>query len=118
MQNDDIPKHALFIDDHPVPRPADSPADWVIWNAPRQLAGHRNWIADFCRGVHYAAIDPSQPDAARLTRDNQSLSAFPCRWVTMDEIMAWARGYYPPLGVDPDEFDEDDIIRAYAVHYS
>lgn len=113
---DDTPKIALFINDHPFPRPADIPADWQIWNAPRPLAGHRWWIGDFCRGVHYAAIDPSQPDAARLTRDNRGLAAFPCRWVTMSEIREWARAYYAKFNIDPDDFDDDDIVHAYVLH--
>lgn len=53
-----------------------------------------------------------------MTRKNIDLSGFPCRWVTIDDIRQWAKDYYTPLGLDPDEFDEDDLVRAYAVHFT
>ena len=109
---------SIFIDDYPFPRPEDIPANWTIWNAVRPLWGHKVWEGEWCRGRHYAAIDPDEINAEYLTKENLSLDGHPCRWVAVAEIWEWARAYYAKFGVDPDEFDEDDVIRAYAEHCS
>ena len=49
----------LFIEGyHEMTRPADIPADWTFYNAPRPLYGHKRWQGDFRHGIFFAAVMP------------------------------------------------------------
>lgn len=44
------------------------PANWLIFNAPRPLAGHVGWIGEFRHGLFYVAIDPGDEWGQRYIR--------------------------------------------------
>lgn len=55
-------------------RPADVPAHFEVWNAPRPLFGHVEWQGAFRHGVFYVAVDPNDRAVAeRFTERNVAL---------------------------------------------
>lgn len=75
-------------------RPADIPADWRIFNAPRPLYGDKYWRGEFIKGVFYAAVDPASPDAKTHVELNASLDADELVYVTEDMLVAVAVEYF------------------------
>lgn len=67
------PRPTVLPDNRPLP------AHWLIYNAPRPLAGYffHTWEAphNSVRGWHYAAIDPDDADAGALDLENSKLDA-------------------------------------------
>lgn len=90
----------IFIGD----RPADVPADWEIYNCPRFINGDMTWTGDFRHGTFYAAIDQSQPDADLYRRRALELDAYPCRYVSQEEVDAWFGNRCREHDLDPAEW--------------
>ena len=71
----------------------------VIFNAARPIPGHLTWQADFCHGVFYAAIDTTQPDAARLARQCIGLDGWVLQFIEEEAattaLQAWYDENYP-----------------------
>ena len=72
-------------------RPADIPADWTIWNAPRPLYGQKNWTGDFISGRFYSATDPSDPFSEGFERENRRNDAVILAYIMPEE---WKRQVY------------------------
>ena len=66
----------LFIEGyHEMTRPADIPADWTIYNAPRPLYGHKRWQGDFRHGIFFAAVAPRATPPTSLAMRRNTTSA-------------------------------------------
>jgi len=100
-------------------RHPNAPPAWWVLNAPRPLYGTIHvsgndaftWTGPFVEGIHYAAIDPTDPEASRWLEENRRLGAVLLRYVTEDEIAEWAGGYCHPVPVE--EFTEADLRQAF-----
>ncbi len=116
-----------------APRPTQTPAgrpipaDWVIHNAPRPLNGSQGsdgkpltWDGEFVAGIHYAAINPTDPYAADDTRANGENNAALVAWVSDDEVRAWAQAYYTAEypEVDLSEVDLPQMKQAFLYHHA
>ena len=88
-------------------RPEGVPRGWRVFNAPRPLSGHREWIADWIHGTHYAAVDPAAPDAGSLTQLAKADAAVelvyadPARF----DCAEVARRYYARTSIPPEEVE-------------
>ena len=104
------------------PEPIYAPAGWEIYNAPRPLYGTVTsdsdgenygactWQGDFISGVHYAAIDPNDPDADRLREENRKLDATRLVWVTQETVIAEMVEYYNK------RFSADRVEKIFKEH--
>jgi len=114
----------LFIEGyHEMTRPADIPADWTIYNAPRPLYGHKRWQGDFRHGIFFAAVapggDPADEfgDAAEYHKRNRELDGHECLWVSKADVMAYGAQKAAEYEVDLDEFDYKDIVSSFVDNY-
>lgn len=74
-------------------RPADIPAGWTIYNAPRPLYGDTEWLGDFLAGMFYAAVDPNSNEAAWMIRTNETNQAAEVVYITeVQAIETYLRG--------------------------
>jgi hypothetical protein len=99
-------------------RPADIPADWPIYNAPRPLAGDRTWTGDFLTGRFYAAVDPAGPYAEEYTRRNVQNDAARLEYITPEEwdqaVTAYGATMAEEYGIDLADFDRADVESSFA----
>ena len=114
----------LFIEGyHKTERPADIPADWTIYNAPRPLFGHVRWQGDFRHGVFFAAVapegDPADEfnDAAEFHKRDRQLDGHECLWVSKAEVMAYGAQKAAEYGIDLAEFDYPDLVTSFVQNY-
>jgi hypothetical protein len=91
-----------------IERPADVPADAIIFNAPRPLYGTTTWQGDFCSGIFYAAVNADDPYRMEWIKENQKLDARVLAYVPESEARQKVAGYYKNLGYDvtPEQMDE------------
>lgn len=68
----------------------DVPANWIVFNAPRPLVGHKTFDGDFVCGRFYAAVDPSAEFAADYVRQNLELDARIAIFAPLDVQLAMA----------------------------
>lgn len=91
-------------------RPADVPADSIIFNAPRPLFGTKTWEGEFCSGVFYASVAPDDPHRAWEIKQNRALAADVLAYVdpakARDKIAAELRADYPDQKIGDDLIDE------------
>lgn len=97
-----------------VGRPAQAPADWLIFAAPRYLDGTKtweDWVGPSLHGRHYAAVDPEDPLAAAMIKTNAELDGWILEFVTMDQVNAWAERQ-----ADEDGFSREDLAKVHKDH--
>lgn len=99
------------------PRPADIPPGWLIFNAPRPLAGHRTGTGDFRHGIHYAAVDPTAPDAEQMKRRNTADDGWLVGYVTQANVDAWAVEFARENGYDLSDSTPEEIRQSYLVNH-
>ena len=114
----------LFIEGyHEMIRPADIPADWTIYNAPRPLFGHAHWRGDFRHGIFFAAVapegDPADEfgDAAGFHKRNRELDGHVCVWISKAEVMAFASKLAQMFEISLVEFDWKDFVSWFVDNY-
>lgn len=96
-------------------RPADVPADWLIFNAPRPLYG-KEYTGDFKHGIFYAAIDPADDHAAQFIYENQRNDGWLIQYIDQGVVDAWATKYAKENDFDLAEFDRCDILDSFALY--
>jgi len=98
-------------------RPANVPADWVVFNAPRPLPGHQDWTNGCIHGAFFSAVDLAAPDAERIVRDIISLDGWALHYTTQADLEAWWPVFARQEGLDQHSYDPDDVRRAYFYHH-
>jgi hypothetical protein len=94
--------------------PAQAPADWLVFAAPRYLDGTKtweDWAGPSLHGRYYAAVDPKDPLAAAMIETNAELDGWIIEFVTMDQVNAWAERQ-----ADEDGFSRDDLAKVHEAH--
>lgn len=76
------------------PRPPEAPAGWIVMNAPRPLDGTTTWQGDWNCGLHYAAIDPSDPHSGHMITDNLEACAVVVRYQDLSHAKPIVRHHY------------------------
>ena len=66
------------------PRPANVPADALIFNAPRPLCGHEHWQGEFRHGIFYVAIFPADQYAEGFIRETVGLDGWLCEYISVE----------------------------------
>ena len=101
-------------------RPAQAPPDWIVINAPRPLDGSElsgnqraTWEGKFHHGVHYAAVDPCDPEAARRVRENLSLDGWVVRYVTDGEIASAMETYCLENEIDRSDYEWEELRNTF-----
>lgn len=94
-------------------RPADVPADWLIFNAPRPLYGHKCWEGEFRSGRHYAAIDPADSWGKNYIEETIRLDGYLVEYITEADIRTWAEAQCESYGVPIEEYDFQDLRYQY-----
>lgn len=114
----------LFIEGyHEMPRPDDIPMDWVIYNAPRPLYGHKRWLGDFRHGVFFAAVMSEGDiadefgDAPEFHKRNRQLDGHVCVWIPKADVMAYGKMKAAEYGIDLEEFDYSDLVSSFVQNY-
>ncbi|MFH1984767.1 MAG: hypothetical protein ABIL58_23245 [Pseudomonadota bacterium] len=96
----------------------DLPPGNIVFNAPRPLAGHKDWQGDFRHGIYYAAVDPNGERADWMVEQNRDLDGWIVIYLSREEYLSrarsWAGRAYPDMNLT--EFSEDDIIQSYGDH--
>lgn len=95
------------------PRPIDVPADALIFNAPRPLAGHVGWQGEFRHGRFYVAVDPSARMAEAHIRNNVSLDGYLCEYITDDDIREWAEEHGKTLNTTVEAHKWETWVDSY-----
>jgi len=72
------------------PRPANAPADALIFNAPRPLCGHEGWEGEFRHGIFYVAIFPQDRYAPGFIKETVSLDGWLCEYISDETIRPYA----------------------------
>lgn len=96
-------------------RPADIPADWLIFNAPRPLYG-QEFVGEFKHGILYAALDPNDDHAAQFIYENQRNDGWLIQYIDQSVVDAWAAQYAKDNDFDLSEFDLRDILDSFALY--
>jgi hypothetical protein len=97
-------------------QPADIPASWQIWNAPRPIPGHIEWEGDFRHGIFYAAISPTGDFAEEMTTRCRELDARPIDYVSMEIARAeLMEAYIREFSARPDIYGPDPGAQAEQV---
>lgn len=73
-------KRVIYHQPNPLTLPQEK--GWVIFNAPRPLAGDRRWTGDFIAGVFYAAVDPNGDDAKEHYAFNFNMDATMLQYIS------------------------------------
>jgi hypothetical protein len=102
------------------PRPAHIPTGWIIFNAPRPLNGSEvsgncwaTWEGEFHHGCHYAAVNPRDPYAFQMIRDNIALDGWVARYVTNEEIATAMETYCLENELDRSDYEWDELRTTY-----
>ena len=66
-------------------RPA-LPEGWIILNAARPIVGTDTWEENFLSGAHWAAIDPTDGDAAEMLRVAEESEAVVVAYLSRDAV--------------------------------
>ncbi|GEM_PF-5957298 len=74
--------------------PKDIPENWIVFNAPRPLYGHKDWQGEFGHGRFYAAVDPDGDRAAWMIEQNKSLDGWIYQDIDTDTMQAIVRQKY------------------------
>lgn len=77
-----------------APRPEDIPADWVVFNAPRPIYGHKCWEGEYNAGTFYAAIDMSDKWGEEYLKETLLLDGYPLQFITEEFQKEWVREFY------------------------
>jgi hypothetical protein len=85
------------------------PSDAVIFNAPRPLFGEE-WQGDFCCGIFYAAIGPSDYNRINFIEENRKLQAAVLIFISEEEARWKVREYLIAEGYTD---VEDDVFEEY-----
>lgn len=85
-------------------RPSQAPAGWRVMNAARPIPGSsvfvdgryqsKEWTGDFCKGVHYSAIDPEDELAHVWLATCASLDACELVFITEQQAFDVALRWY------------------------
>ena len=85
-------------------RPVQAPEGWRIFNAPRPICGTvvcengqwqgKTWIGPFVSGIIYAAVNPSDPDAAAWIATNRDMDACELVYITEQQAYDVGLAYY------------------------
>jgi len=92
---------------------------WIVYNAPRPLAGHATWQGQFRHGIFYAAVAPAGDpvdefdDHDRYTETNRRLDGWPCVLVSRNEIMDYGARIAKEYDLDVADLDYDDIVVSF-----
>ena len=85
-------------------RPDNVPGGWIVFNAPRPIAGDIEWKGEFRHGVFFAAIDPAGERAKWMVDNNKGLDAWPVVYKSKESIKAEAikriKELYPKVDID------------------
>jgi len=84
-----------------------------LWNAPRPFPAHEHYNGEFLHGVFYGVIHPNQKDADNYRSRAQSLDAHRIEFVSTADILAYGQKVAERYGVDPSEFEYDEIVMSY-----
>ena len=94
---------------------------WEVFNAPRPLYGHDEWVGDCRHGVFYAAVapdgDPADEfgDAPEFRKRNRELEGWPCEIVPKSAIDAYEREMAEEYGADVlATVSRKDLIVSYS----
>jgi hypothetical protein len=99
-------------------RPADVPADWRVYCAPRPLPGQQCWQGEFLAGVFYAANPPDTDEA-----DINSLHGRRVFYLTDEQVKTLVTDWiqrHEPADEAPDSIQacEDHDFWREQLHYS
>lgn len=76
-------------------RPAQAPAGWEVYNAPRPLAGHTHWQGEFRHGIFYTAINPEDGRYSEVLRQRTAdLDGYRVEYITEKDARARCLAYY------------------------
>lgn len=97
------------------PRPDMFPDDWIVFNAPRPICGHRTMEGTFMHGIFYAGVDPEGEYALDFITNNWRLDADPVQFVTDEEMIALGKKYATEHHSDCDfsDFPDDVFIDCF-----
>lgn len=98
-------------------RPEQAPADWLVFNAPRPIYGHAEWIGDFITGVFFTAVDPDAEEADHFIERNRQLDAKQIAYITKAEwdrrVDAYGQKMVEEHNIDLADFDRRDVEFSY-----
>jgi hypothetical protein len=88
---------------------------WFICNAPRPIYGTETWQGNFVSGVFYAAIDPTDTQAAWMLQRNIELQADFLAEASDQLMRDWVKAHCARNDYDFSEIEEDTgiIIDTY-----
>ena len=101
----------------------DVEQDWLIFNAPRPLYGHKEWQGDFLHGVFYAAVDRHGDRAAWMVRENCMLDGWILEHIDEqgDTLAEYAKGLAAQYGCTMERLfeleNDEDIWTMYMNHH-
>ena len=84
-----------------------------LWNAARPFPAHETYIGEFMHGVFYGVIYPGQEYADEYRESAIQLDAYRIEFVSKATVMDYGRKVAEDYGVDPSEWDYEDILTSY-----
>lgn len=86
-----------------------------VFNAARPLPGHATWTGDFHHGSYYAAIEPSDGNAARYVQECKNLDGWLVLYKSEEDIVAWAKEWFllEEGYALPADFDYRDMFQSF-----
>jgi len=102
-------------------RPSDVPADWIVFNAPRPLYGHKEWQGEFYHGRFFAAVDPHGEYADRFMKNNVSLDGWVVEYYEKDaaikQVIEFYKVTYPGESEAIADLNEKELLDAFYHHF-
>jgi hypothetical protein len=99
------------------PRPANVPADALIFNAPRPLCGHTHWQGEFRHGIFYVAIFPADQYAEGLIRETVGLDGWLCAYIADETIRSYAEATAKEYDTTVEEHEWNMWVDSYMSRY-
>lgn len=98
-------------------RPAEAPAGWLVFNAPRPIYGAVTWQGVFLHGIFYAAVDPADGEYSRQYMEaNGKFDAYLIRYIDMTDVESWLTAHCIEKGYDRSVMDRGSEWAYYHCH--
>ena|GEM_PF-2688397 len=98
-------------------RPKDIPENWLIFNAPRPLLGHKEWTGDFYHGRFFVAVDPAGYIPEQWIKANCSLDGWLIKYISEEDAIQQAKNFYhenyPAITNTINSLDNATLIKAF-----
>ena len=98
-------------------RPYQAPEGWLVFNAPRPIYGHKDWIGDFLTGVFFVAVDPEGDNAEWMIKRNTELDARLLEYMSQEEWDRQVDEYGAMMaeehGINLEDHSRADIEQSY-----